>query len=198
MRHRLLFLQSEDNKTFHGFLMNDITKMLLNDSIITTQRLCFRVVLHTITKGLAMFTILKLLNKKHITNNKLMSLTRKRWKLSVDWLLKNKKKRRKRGRQGKERGRQQGGQAGRFIGKTTNRKEIKDHKEESIIYVILTKQLNLFLFLSSEKLRYNNMILIPSNVINPASFSNKTTLYPMQANGLCVDLRKRESRFLNI
>jgi hypothetical protein len=66
-----------------------------------------------------------------------------------------------------------------------------------IISSILTKQLNLFLFLSIKKLCYNNITLIPLNAINPASFSNKTTLPFTQANGLCVDLKKRESRYSN-
>jgi hypothetical protein len=63
---------------FHSFLINDITKMLLNSSIITTLKLCFRVVLYTTTKSFAIFTTLKLLNKKNIINNKLISLIRKR------------------------------------------------------------------------------------------------------------------------
>jgi hypothetical protein len=55
----------------------------------------------TIIRGFATFTILKLQSKRNITNKQLMSLTKKKSKLSVVWPFKSKKKKKRSGGRGK-------------------------------------------------------------------------------------------------
>ena len=144
MRLQLLFQQSVNSKIFRDFQMNDIIKIVLNNSIITTQRRYFRLVLYIILKGLIISIILKQWSKKSIINNKLISSMRRKLKQSIIQPLINKKKRKKTKRQGQKGSFQLIGQVRRFIGKITSRREMEGQEEESTISVIRTRQSNLF------------------------------------------------------
>src|SRR5277367_410399 len=82
-RLQLLFQQSVDSRISLDFQMNDIIKIVLSGGIITIQRRCFGVVLHTTIKGLVISIILKRQNRKSITKNKSASSMRMKLKQSV-------------------------------------------------------------------------------------------------------------------